>query len=141
MSNSILNLSVNLPEYGTPSTVIILDAIPVGWVVSELPPSVTVAVSTFVLAAIFLVALVVLPQLSSTVYVNIAEFSVFSWTCTIILELSIVPSWSSVTFTPEITSISGFSTSSNSVNPSNTGASLYTVFRLVSVISNLTLSI
>ena len=133
-SNFILNLCVLLSEYGTPSTVIVLDAIllvTLGvvallvtvWVVALSFPD-KLIVLIFSLPEIFRVVLVVLPQLSSTVNCNIAENSVCSWTDTTILELSIKPSWSSVTFIPWRTSTDGSSTSNKSVNPSNTGALL-----------------
>ena len=126
-SNLILNLCVLLSEYGTPSTVIVLDAIllvtvGVGVVALSFPDELIVLI--FSLPEIFRVVLVVLPQLSYTVNCNIAEDSVFSWTDTTILELSITPSWSSVTFIPWRTSTDGSSTSNKSVNPSNTGALL-----------------
>ena len=124
-SNLILNLCVLLSEYGTPSTVIVLDAIllvTLGVVALSFPDKLIVLI--FSLPEIFRVVLVVLPQLSYTVNCNIAENSVCSWTDTTILELSIKPSWSSVTFIPWRTSTDGSSTSNKSVNPSNTGALL-----------------
>ena len=80
-SNLILNLCVLLSEYGTPSTVIVLDAIllvtvGVGVVALSFPDELIVLI--FSLPEIFRVVLVVLPQLSYTVNCNIAEDSVFS---------------------------------------------------------------